>query len=152
MKKLLLNIFTDDKMIKNKISFSVILLILLFSVNIKAQCTAGKIYASGGTPFQQLVEVNTSTGVTTQIVANLFGGGTANTDAQKETTAIALDLFTNTIWFCNRGTSSAPKIYSYNITSGTYGATSALFLNGAGIIAVNSVSLTNVVATGDPSK
>lgn len=94
-------------------------LILFATITFKAeaQCAAGVTYASAGTGYRELVSINTATGTSTVVVANLFGGGNAASDGQKETTAIALDIDNNIIWFCNRGTSVSPRIYSYNLNT-----------------------------------
>lgn len=104
-------------------------LILFTSISFKthAQCTVGATYASAGSGYKELVSINTTTGASTVVVANLFGGGNAASDGQKETTAIALDIDNNVIWFCNRGSSVSPRIYSYNLNTMTYGTTTASF-------------------------
>ncbi|MCH5719292.1 NHL repeat-containing protein [Niabella hibiscisoli] len=100
---------------------------------VNAQCTTGVVYAISSANQQTLVRLDTTTDVGTTIVTNIFGGGAAATMAaaggQAGTSAAALDLTTNILWFANRGnaTDPVPKIFSYNISGNTYGTTNATF-------------------------
>jgi len=108
-----------------------------------AQCTAGTIYAVAGSTQQALYTINPTTEATTLVVNNLFGGGAAGSavaaGAQAQTSAVALDIAANTLWFCNRGTVTdpTPRIFSYNLTTNTYGTTSAVF---SGVISISNIN------------
>jgi uncharacterized repeat protein (TIGR01451 family) len=125
------------------------LFILVFNFTVlntsmgQVTCSSGTVYAVnsgvltvGATtvPGQRgLFTVDPATEAFTLVEDDLFGGGAAGTMAtaggSAQTSAIALDLFTNIIWYCNRGggTDPVPRIFSYNITTGVYGAVSGTF-------------------------
>lgn len=128
---------------------STLLLLVAFVLrNIVSQaqtCTPGTVYAVNAslisTPANQaaaaqqgLYIINPANETTTRLVQNLFGGGAALTavtnGAGAATSAIALDMDNNIIWFCNRegtGTHTQPRIFSYNLNTNSYGTTVATF-------------------------
>jgi uncharacterized repeat protein (TIGR01451 family) len=98
-------------------------------------CTSGNVYAVSTPDLRQLVQVNPATGTTTNI-ADLFASGPAATTTDLQTSAIALDQFTNTIWYANR---TNPRVFSYNLATGTYDGGTAFNLP-AGIYSLNKAA------------
>lgn len=106
-------------------------------------CTSNIIYAINSSSVtigtttigaqRGLFVVDPITEAYTLVEGNLFGGGEAaarvTAGSSPQTSAIALDFFSNTIWFCNRGDAGDPypRIFSYNIATRLYGTTSATF-------------------------
>lgn len=116
-----------------------LLFLLVGEKQLYAQCTSGTVYAVNGSAISGTPAVGTQQGLfrldpvteaTTLLVTNLYGGGAGANDGFKQTSAIALDITTNTIWFSSRGGGTpdpSPHIYSYNLTTNTYGTSSAGF-------------------------
>ncbi|RQO32389.1 hypothetical protein DBR32_01940 [Taibaiella sp. KBW10] len=141
-RKLLLTSFFTGAVNKKFIRIMGLCLVFNFLVahqQATAQCTSGTVYAVNGsavagTPAvsvqQGLFRLDPATEASTLLVTNLYGGGAAANDGQKQTSAIALDLTTNIIWFSSRGggtPDAAPHIYSYNLTTNSYGTSVASF-------------------------
>ncbi|RYE22458.1 MAG: tandem-95 repeat protein [Sphingobacteriales bacterium] len=108
-------------------------------------CNAGVVYATAASNQQTLVTINPANEATTNIETNLFGGGAAAAAVaagdHNATSAIALDIHTNTLWFCNRGVAGRPaRIFSYNISTRTHGGTSALFAGNIAAVPINKAA------------
>ncbi|MCZ4245119.1 gliding motility-associated C-terminal domain-containing protein [Pedobacter punctiformis] len=113
------------------------------NVTTPAPCNSGLVYSVESTTQQGLYLINPATEATTLVQANLFGGGAAQAavaaGADDLTSAIALDMSSNTIWFCNRGNAidPLPKIFSYNLSTNIFGVTFTTF---TGVVAIANIN------------
>ncbi|RQO31154.1 hypothetical protein DBR32_10650 [Taibaiella sp. KBW10] len=101
----------------------------------QSPCTSGLVYAtnfwSQGSAGQGrgLFLIDPVTEAATLVEVNLFGGGAAlAAGGVTETSAIALDIDHNVIWFV----SYLGRIFSYNLNNNTHGTTSAGFAGNSG--------------------
>lgn len=135
--------------IAQKVFRSFIFLFLIvhsfITTNAQFTCTAGNVYgvraftppSPGISDLKNLYQINATTGVPTFIV-NLFGSPPANSAPIQSTAAIALDPYNNRIYYAQNAALNpavGSSIYSYNLTTGTFTATSVLlpFAGGAGV-------------------